>query len=266
MGREGVGPPAVLSAPKFQADGICTGVFHAKEAAEFPRSDIRGAKRLVRRGLPGTGEGPYPAMAPLAQYLIPDQNAEIALARTAAPKSISDAAEVLVLTRNGYTTAVKGSNGFVCMVQRGWSGATDFSDFWNPKQRAPICFNAAGRQELWGADRVEDEVGAGRKVQGGDRPRGRVDAGQQGASAAGACGDVLHDVEAAVPERQRQGVAPAPDVLRFRRSGQELGSESAGVTGHRGGRPGRAHDHLHDPAEQVVGWNTGFACCAVTYA
>ena len=85
---------------------------------------------------------PYPAMAPLAQYLIPDQNAEIALARSAAPKSISDAAEVLVLTRNGYTTAVKGSNGFVCMVQRGWSGATDFSDFWNPRQRAPICFNA----------------------------------------------------------------------------------------------------------------------------
>jgi hypothetical protein len=86
-------------------------------------------------------QNPYPAMAPLAQYLMPDQNAEIALARTAAPKSISDAAEVLVLTRNGYTTAVKGSNGFVCMVQRGWSGSTDFSDFWNPKQRAPICFN-----------------------------------------------------------------------------------------------------------------------------
>ena len=87
-------------------------------------------------------QNPYPAMAPLAQYLIPDQNAEIALARSAAPKSISDAAEVLVLTRSGYTTAVKGSNGFVCMVQRGWSGSTDFSDFWNPKQRAPICFNA----------------------------------------------------------------------------------------------------------------------------
>lgn len=84
---------------------------------------------------------PYPAMAPIAQYLMPDQNAEIALARTAAPKSISDSAEVLVLGRDGYTTAVKGSNGFVCMVQRGWSGSTDFSDFWNPKLRAPICFN-----------------------------------------------------------------------------------------------------------------------------
>ena len=84
---------------------------------------------------------PYPAMAPLAQYLMPDQNAEIALARTAAPKSISDAADVMVLTRNGYVTVRKGSNGFVCMVQRGWSASTDFPEFWNPKLRAPICFD-----------------------------------------------------------------------------------------------------------------------------
>ena len=34
---------------------------------------------------------PYPAMAPLNQYLMPDENSEIALARSAAPASISDA-------------------------------------------------------------------------------------------------------------------------------------------------------------------------------
>ncbi len=101
---------------------------------------------FVQSSLPGTNcqaqaKDPYPAMAPLAQYLMPDQNAEIALARSAAPKSISNAAEVLVLGRNGYTTAVKGSNGFVCMVQRSWSASTDFPEFWNPKLRAPICFN-----------------------------------------------------------------------------------------------------------------------------
>jgi hypothetical protein len=83
----------------------------------------------------------YPTMAPLAQYLMSDQNAEIALARTAAPKSISDAADIMVLTRNGYTTVRKGSNGFVCMVQRGWSASTDFPEFWNPKLSAPICFD-----------------------------------------------------------------------------------------------------------------------------
>ena len=82
-------------------------------------------------------------MAPLDQYLIADENAEIALARSAAPASISDAAEVMVLRRNGYTTAVKGSNGFVCIVERSWGAASDAPEFWNPKMRAPHCFNPA---------------------------------------------------------------------------------------------------------------------------
>ena len=85
----------------------------------------------------------YPAAAPLDQYLIPDTNAEIALARTAAPESVSGGAEVLVLGRNGYTSAVKGTNGFVCLVERGFAAGTDFSEFWNPKNRSPNCVNAA---------------------------------------------------------------------------------------------------------------------------
>ncbi|MGA7244574.1 MAG: hypothetical protein WBX19_15410 [Terracidiphilus sp.] len=85
---------------------------------------------------------PYPAMAPLDQYLIPDENAEIALARSAAPASISDGAAVMVLGRQGYTTAVQGKNGFLCYVERSWAKDTDAPDFWNPKMRAPNCFNA----------------------------------------------------------------------------------------------------------------------------
>jgi hypothetical protein len=84
---------------------------------------------------------PYPVMAPLNQYLMPDENSEIALARSAAPASISDDAEVMVLRREGYTTAVKGSNGFLCIVERSWGAATDEPEFWNPKVRGPICFN-----------------------------------------------------------------------------------------------------------------------------
>ncbi len=76
-------------------------------------------------------KAPYPAMAPLDQYLIPDEKAEIALARSAAPASISDAAEVMVLRRDGYATAVKGSNGFVCIVERSWAKPTDDPEFWN---------------------------------------------------------------------------------------------------------------------------------------
>src|SRR5580704_785564 len=80
-------------------------------------------------------------MAPLDQYLIADRNAEIALARSAAPESISGHAEVLVLGRHGYETAIKGKNGFVCMVERSWTAPIDDPDFWNPKIRGAICFN-----------------------------------------------------------------------------------------------------------------------------
>ena len=84
---------------------------------------------------------PYPAMAPLDQYLIADKESEIALARSAAPPSLSDMAEVMVLSRTGYTTAAKGTNGFLCLVERSWGAATDHPEFWNSKVRSPICFN-----------------------------------------------------------------------------------------------------------------------------
>jgi hypothetical protein len=86
---------------------------------------------------------PYPAIAPLDHYLIEDGKTEITLARSAAPASISDGAEVMVLGRKGYTTAMKGGNGFLCIVERSWGAATDNPDFWNPKVRSPICFNPA---------------------------------------------------------------------------------------------------------------------------
>ncbi len=86
---------------------------------------------------------PYANMAPIEQYLM-DRTAEIAMARSAAPESISRDAEVLILGRRGYETAVKGKNGFVCVVERSWTSAPDNPDFWNPKLRAPMCLNAAG--------------------------------------------------------------------------------------------------------------------------
>src|ERR1700744_1069147 len=88
------------------------------------------------------GKDAYPAMAPLDQYLIADQQSEVALARSAAPASISEGAEVMVLGRDGYTTVVKGTNGFMCLVERSWGQGTEDAEFWNPKMRAPHCFNA----------------------------------------------------------------------------------------------------------------------------
>jgi len=82
----------------------------------------------------------YATMAPLEQYLM-DRNAEIALARSAAPDAISHDASVIVLTRHGYETAVQGKNGWVCMVERGWMAMFDNPEFWNPKVRAADCLN-----------------------------------------------------------------------------------------------------------------------------
>jgi len=89
---------------------------------------------------------PYPSsyskMATVEQYLM-DRDAEIALARSAAPDAISRDASVVVLTRHGYETAVEGKNGWVCWVGRSWLGMFDHPEFWNPKIRAADCSNPA---------------------------------------------------------------------------------------------------------------------------
>jgi hypothetical protein len=100
----------------------------------------------AHQAMPQDAATPYPNMAPIAQYLM-DRTAEIALARSAAPESISRDAEVLVLGRHGFETAVQGKNGFVCVVERSWTSAPD-PDFWNPKVRTPICYNAAAARSF----------------------------------------------------------------------------------------------------------------------
>jgi hypothetical protein len=96
-----------------------------------------GAARQARAADART---PYPSMPPLDQYLM-ERNAEIALARSAAPPSISSDATVMVLRRRGYETAVEGKNGFVCIVERGWMNSFDSPEFWSPKTRGAECFN-----------------------------------------------------------------------------------------------------------------------------
>lgn len=97
---------------------------------------------------PARAAGPYPTMAPIEAYRLPSVQAEIALARTAAPPSISNDAEVMVLGDKGYETAVKGKNGFLCLVERSWANELDDAGFWNPRLRAPICFNAASARSV----------------------------------------------------------------------------------------------------------------------
>jgi hypothetical protein len=89
----------------------------------------------------------YSKMAPVDQYLM-ERNAEILLARSAAPDSISSDATILVLGRQGYETAVRGKNGFVCMVERSWMAAFDSPEFWNPKGRGAECLNRQAARSI----------------------------------------------------------------------------------------------------------------------
>jgi hypothetical protein len=90
----------------------------------------------------------YPVLAPMEQYRAVSPSDEIALARSAAPASISSDADVLILGAHGYETAVKGKNGFVCIVERSWATNPDDLEFWNPKIRAPICFNPPSARSI----------------------------------------------------------------------------------------------------------------------
>lgn len=91
---------------------------------------------LQAQGAPGK----YPQPAPLAQYRMA-RDAEIALARSGAPASITRQATILVLGKSGYEVAAQGTNGFVCLVERGWVGSFDWPEMWNPKVRGADCLN-----------------------------------------------------------------------------------------------------------------------------
>jgi hypothetical protein len=104
---------------------------------------------IARHAQAQDAKNPYPSMAPLDQYLIPDRDAEIALARSAAPPSIAKDATVMVLGRHGYETVVEGKNGFVCNVDRSWMDQFENSpEFWNPKRRGPVCYNPPAARTL----------------------------------------------------------------------------------------------------------------------
>ncbi len=102
-------------------------------------------------GSPAAGwaaNAPYQTMAPLSQYLMTDRQAEIDLARSAAPPAISLHATLLVLGPHGYETAEKGTNGFTCVVERSWMSPFDSHQFWNWKMRGPICYNPAATRTV----------------------------------------------------------------------------------------------------------------------
>jgi hypothetical protein len=114
---------------------------------------VLGLRQLQAQGV----KTQYPRMAPIEQYLM-EKNAEIALARSAAPEAISRDATVLVLGPRGYETAVQGKNGFVCMVERGLVGVPDMPEFWNPKIRGADCLNPPAARSILPLDKIRTEM------------------------------------------------------------------------------------------------------------
>jgi hypothetical protein len=134
----------------------------------------------------------YPSMAPLSQYLMA-RDAEISLARSAAPRAVSDAADILVFTTSGFQTAVKGTNGFVCLVARSWSADWDDPDFWDPRVHAPNCYNAAAAKSQVAVTNTRTQVvlAGGSKAQIFDAVKAAADSGELPVPEAGAMSYML---------------------------------------------------------------------------
>jgi hypothetical protein len=105
------------------------------------------------------------AYDPFSAYEM-SRDAEIALARSAAPEKISTHATVKVLTRNGFEVAVPGDNGFLCLVMRSWSAAPDVETSYYAKLRSPICFDPIAARTVAPAEELKTKLGlAGRSPQ-----------------------------------------------------------------------------------------------------
>ncbi len=167
-------------------------------------------------------KAPYPSMAPIEQYLMSDRSDEIALARTAAPQSISADATILVLGRRGYETAVEGRNGFVCVVERAWTSPFDHPEFWNPKNRSPVCYNPAAARSVLPYTLKRTELA----LAGSTRPQ------------------MLESIKAALARNELR--APEPGAMSYMLSKDSYLNDSAGHW--------RPHLMFHIPKTDGASW------------
>ena len=169
---------------------------------------------------------PYSSMAPLDQYMM-DRDAEIALARSAAPPSIAKDATVMVLGRHGYETAVEGTNGFVCLVGRTWTAGFNNPEFWNPKNRGPACYNPPAARSVMPIDFLRTKL-----------------------ALAGQSKEEIHEsVKAAIAKGELPAVEPGAMIYMLSKQGQI------------NDRAGHWHPHLmfYVPLGEAKNWGAGEA-------
>jgi hypothetical protein len=106
------------------------------------------------------------SVADTAPFLM-EEDAEIALSRSAAPAHISEDASVLVMEPDGsYRTAVEGTNGWTCFTGRSWTGPAPYPNgrrAWTEAHfagnvRAPQCFNAAATDSHLAMHRITTQA------------------------------------------------------------------------------------------------------------
>lgn len=84
----------------------------------------------------------------LKTYMPQSPEAEVSLARSAAPAAVSSHADILAFSAQGYKRAARGNNGFTCLVERSWAKDPGDKEFWNPRMRAPMCLNPAAARTI----------------------------------------------------------------------------------------------------------------------
>lgn len=100
-----------------------------------------GAAAVLALARPGPAQEPAPFTDlppgdPGPRELL-DREFEIALARSAAPASVSAGATVLALERDGYVVAEEGTTDVTCFVSRDWEESLE-----------PLCFDAEGSRTI----------------------------------------------------------------------------------------------------------------------
>jgi len=119
-------------------------------------------------------------MQRLAPYMSQSAESEAALARTAAPVTVSSKADIFVFGPSGYRRYSKGSNGFACLVERSWAKDPGDPEFWNPRMRAPTCFNLAAARSILSSylDRTKWVLAGASEADVRDRVQRNVKAGK----------------------------------------------------------------------------------------
>lgn len=120
------------------------------KALSGPRGGAFAVLALTAASVAAAAAPDHQPLNRIQPYLMASRAREMALARTAAPPSVSAQATVLVLTASGYVTARSGRNGFVCLVARSWDNTLHVkrARFWDPTFRAPYCFNPAAAHSV----------------------------------------------------------------------------------------------------------------------